>query len=126
MNLERIAKVKRSKPFTALDAIVAAILVAATVAACVLIFRKPAMRLEISDGGALTVIELDGAAQVVALEHLTVRIEDGKVWVTDADCPDKLCEHAGAISRAGQQIVCLPNAIVITLTGDGGLHGVLG
>lgn len=126
MNIERIAKVKNSKPLTVLDAIVAAVIIASVVIACVILFRKPALRLEISDGGALSVIELDGASHTVELEHLTVHIEDGRVWVTDADCPDKLCEHTGAISRAGQQIVCLPNAVVITLTGDGGLHGVLG
>lgn len=126
MNIERISKVKRSKPFTVLDAVVIAVIVAAIIVACVLIFRKPALRLEISDGGTLRVIELDGAPSTVELEHLTVHIEDGRVWVTDADCPDKLCEHTGAISRAGQQIVCLPNAVVISLVGDGGLVGVLG
>ena len=37
----------------------------------------------------------------------------GKVWVTDASCPDKICEHYGKISGDGEVIVCLPNRLII-------------
>ena len=37
--------------------------------------------------------------------------------VTDAGCPDKLCVRMGAVSRAGQSIVCLPGGIVVTVVG---------
>ena len=48
---------------------------------------------------------------------LTVDSADGWVDVTASDCPTQDCKHSGAISRAGQSIVCLPARIVITLVG---------
>ena len=40
-------------------------------------------------------------------------IKNGKAWVEEAECPDKLCVHTGKISRNGETIVCLPNKIVV-------------
>lgn len=48
---------------------------------------------------------------------LTVDIADGRVDVTDSDCPGHDCQHSPAITRAGQSIVCLPAQIVIHLEG---------
>jgi hypothetical protein len=44
-------------------------------------------------------------------------IEDGKADMTDADCPDRLCVHQRAISRNNETIVCLPNKVVVQVTG---------
>ncbi|MBQ7678494.1 MAG: NusG domain II-containing protein, partial [Butyrivibrio sp.] len=38
-----------------------------------------------------------------------VVIRDGVCSVTEADCPDGLCVRQGTISRAGEQIICLPH-----------------
>lgn len=46
---------------------------------------------------------------------LTVIIGSDSVRVVDAHCPDKLCEHSGTITRAGQSIVCLPSKVSVTL-----------
>lgn len=46
-------------------------------------------------------------------------IKDGEVRMTYADCPDKLCMHSRAISGAGENIVCLPNHVILKITGDG-------
>lgn len=56
-------------------------------------------------------IELDGRIANVVV------IEDGAAHMEDADCPDKLCVHQGAISRDGQTIVCLPHKLVVEVTG---------
>lgn len=45
-------------------------------------------------------------------------IENGKAYMKDADCPDKLCVHQGKISNANQCITCLPNKITITVVSD--------
>ena len=37
-----------------------------------------------------------------------LKVEDGTIRFVDAQCPDKICEHAGALSKASQQAVCLP------------------
>ena len=46
----------------------------------------------------------------------TLHIEKGQAWVTDASCPDKICEHTGKISLEGSAIVCLPNRLVVYVT----------
>ena len=49
--------------------------------------------------------------------HLTVHVDGTGVYVADSDCPGQDCVHTGAISRAGQSIVCLPAQVVISLVG---------
>ena len=51
--------------------------------------------------------------------RLTVHVEDGEVFVTDADCPDKVCEHTGRISAAGTSIVCAVARVSVRITGGG-------
>ena len=45
----------------------------------------------------------------------TVHIEDGKVWIHDATCPDKICLNQGKISHDGELIVCLPNKLLVQI-----------
>ena len=52
---------------------------------------------------------------------LTVAAEDGNgLRVSSSDCPTQDCVHTGTITRAGQSIVCLPEQVVVQLTGGGG------
>ena len=44
-------------------------------------------------------------------------IENGKAYLTDANCPDKLCVHQGKISRTGETITCLPNKLTVAVFG---------
>ena len=43
--------------------------------------------------------------------------QHGEVFVTGADCPDKLCEKA-SIDKSGESIVCLPNRLSVTVEGE--------
>ena len=45
-----------------------------------------------------------------------MKIEDGKVEMISADCPDKLCVHQKAISKNNESIICLPNRVVLQIT----------
>jgi len=47
----------------------------------------------------------------------TLRIENGRAIMVYADCPDKLCVERGAVSHTGEIIVCLPNRVVVEITG---------
>ncbi len=40
-------------------------------------------------------------------------IRDGKVSVSEANCPDSICVKTRAASKAGETIVCLPHKLVI-------------
>lgn len=57
-------------------------------------------------------IVIDGA-----VTNLLV-IKDGVADVTEADCPDKLCVHQKSISKNNETIVCLPNRVVVQVTGS--------
>ena len=46
-------------------------------------------------------------------------IEDGYAFMTEADCPDRLCVSQGKISRTGERITCLPNKIMVDVIGAG-------
>lgn len=56
-------------------------------------------------------VELEGRVANIIV------IEGGSAYMKDADCPDKLCMHQGAISRNGQTIVCLPHKLVVEVVG---------
>lgn len=47
-----------------------------------------------------------------------VVIENGKVGISDADCPDKLCVKDGFISNPGEMLVCLPHKVVVEVKGQ--------
>lgn len=124
----------RPKP---LDALVAAVVIALAVVTA-LLFYLP----KTGGGDQLTlVITVGGQEQsrtpVTQLPDGPVRIEgcggytltlspsysdlpfspEWSVRVSDSNCPGQDCVHTGAISRAGQSIVCLPAQVVISLVG---------
>lgn len=48
---------------------------------------------------------------------LTIRAERGRIRVLDSTCPGEDCVHTGWVSASGGQIVCLPNHLIISVTG---------
>ena len=47
----------------------------------------------------------------------TLVIENGEAWVSEANCPDKVCMGMGKISRNGEFIACLPNRLIVIVEG---------
>ena len=47
-----------------------------------------------------------------------VEIGDGRVRILNSPCPLKICEKKGWISNKGDFIICVPNRIVIKITGE--------
>lgn len=45
-----------------------------------------------------------------------IRIEDGKAYMEEANCPDGYCERQGKISGGAQTIVCLPHKLVVEVS----------
>lgn len=82
----------------------------------------------ISDGKVLYTMPLavDRTLQIRSANGTnTVTIQDGKVAVTEADCPDGHCMARGFCS-GGTQIVCLPNRLVIQFSSEQTIDGVAG
>ncbi|MDO4464108.1 MAG: NusG domain II-containing protein [Bacillota bacterium] len=48
-------------------------------------------------------------------EYNLLMISDGTAFMSDADCPDKLCVKQNPISGNGESIICLPHKLVIRI-----------
>jgi len=57
----------------------------------------------------------------------TILAERGRIRVSEADCPDRICVNQGYISDSAAPIVCLPHKLIIEIVGGGGeLDGAAG
>ena len=54
----------------------------------------------------------------------TLRVQPGRVCVSGADCPDKICVAQGWLSDQAAPIVCLPHRLVIQVKDAGRLDAV--
>lgn len=80
---------------------------------------KSAQSLRISvDGETYGIYSLDENREVAIGDTNVCRIQDGKVRMIQADCPDQICVHTAEISVDGGSIVCLPNRIVLEIISD--------
>lgn len=74
---------------------------------------------KIVHGDVTTFVSLD-TDRVFSLESdPSIRFEvlDGAIRFIDADCPDKICEHAGFLSKVGETAACLPRDTLLVITG---------
>ena len=78
------------------------------------------------DGQELQRIDLDKVTEAYTLraEHPDggynlILVEHGKISVTEANCPDKVCIDQGTISDSLTPIVCLPNKVMIAIEDTG-------
>ena len=84
------------------------------------------MRVTGSESGNRIQVTVDGAVygiysltenQVIEVKegdfYNRIRIEDGKAYMEEANCPDGYCERQGKISGGAQTIVCLPHKLVV-------------
>ncbi|MCI7472330.1 MAG: NusG domain II-containing protein [Clostridiales bacterium] len=75
------------------------------------------------DGETVVQYRLDQLSQPVTLDvedgayPLTIRAEQGRICIEHSDCPSQDCVRTGWISRPGQQIICLPDRLIISLSG---------
>ncbi len=56
-------------------------------------------------------------------EKLVLEIERGRARVSEAACPDRLCERTGWLEKPMDQAVCLPQRVIVRIEG-GQLDGV--
>ena len=51
------------------------------------------------------------------LGETVIVIEDGSVRIADSPCPHHYCIRMGRLRRRGEIAVCVPNRVVVTITG---------
>ena len=107
------------------DLIIAGVLLAA--ALLLLFFVRSRQEKETGSGAMAVVTVASGEQQSYPLNKdgvfplnggsNTLVIENGEAWVSEANCPDKICMGMGKISRNGEFIACLPNRVIIVIEG---------
>lgn len=79
----------------------------------------------IQDGQVIQTIDLQNVKEPYEFEITaknggknTVRVENGKIGIIHASCPDKICVNQGFITNGVLPIVCLPNKLSVVITDD--------
>ena len=107
------------------------ILFAVIAAACIalslpLLDREPARFARItSKGQTVKTVDLAIDQEFTVDGKNTITVQDGKIAVTWADCPDHYCMKRGFCS-GGTDIVCLPNRLVISFVGEQEVDAAVG
>lgn len=70
------------------------------------------------NGEKIAMLELDKDADFDTGTGVYIAVVGGEVFITESDCPDKLCLKQGKISQHGRMIVCLPNKVVVKIISD--------
>ncbi len=52
------------------------------------------------------------------LGKFIVQVKEGKIGVFETNCPEKICKKMGFINKKGSEIICIPNRIMIKITGE--------
>lgn len=76
----------------------------------------------VSDGNLIETIDLSASPdRVIMIENEygknIVSVEDHRIRVSEADCPDQTCVKSGFLSAA-RPIICLPHKLVIEYVGE--------
>ena len=106
------------KPKTWVLALLTALVLTVSAVLSLVIYRGGAEYAEIYDGGTLVGRYPLDTERTIKLSHNTVRIEGGKVYMLESDCKNQICVNTGAISSPIYPIVCLPNHVMIRVSGD--------
>ena len=78
----------------------------------------------VQDGAVLYTVDLALAEnQTFEIEYEgrinIVQVEDGRIRMLEAECPDQTCVHMGWLDSGAMPIVCLPNHLSIEYADSG-------
>ena len=72
---------------------------------------KEVLRRPLAVESTYDIAQEDGSLNVIA-------VENGAVYMKEANCRDGLCIRQGKMKNGAKTIVCLPHKVVVQLTGD--------
>lgn len=111
------------------DVVLVVLILVAAAASMFLVSRAAA-----GEKGSLAIVEVNGrevrrvtlgsgqAARTITVKGWngpsTFEVKEGRVRMVKSACRDKICIGVGWIDTAGRSIICLPNRVVIRVTGN--------
>ncbi len=87
-------------------------------------FGENELTAEITVGGetvkTLNLDEIEGVYEFKTdtSPAVTITAEKGRICVSDADCPDRLCVKCGWLDADGDAAVCLPAKVAVSVKGE--------
>ena len=72
---------------------------------------KEVLRRPLAMNGTYEIKGAEGAVNIIC-------VENGEVYMKEANCRDGLCIRQGRMKNTAKSIVCLPNKVVVRLEGD--------
>jgi len=78
------------------------------------------------DGRVIYAAPLAASGQIEVpgpLGPTVIEVADDTARVVEASCPQRLCVAMGAIRRQGQVVACLPNRVLLRITGEDAVKG---
>ncbi len=100
----------------------ALLIVVVLIGVCILLFRKEGDSVRVTVDGKLygeyslsedIRVEIHTGDDGSRLNVLVIK--DGKAYVEEASCPDKICKNHRPIYRDGESIACLPHKVAVTV-----------
>lgn len=81
-----------------------------------------------ADAGKNVVIKVNGKiVETVSLAEkgyetevngVVICVNDGKAFVRESSCKDKICVNSGELSKSGEGAVCAPNGVSVEISGE--------
>jgi Uncharacterized protein conserved in bacteria len=114
-----MASPRTVRPVTFFDAVLIAALIACSLFFFPLMQNNRAVIVAvIRDNATIATYPLSPDCRVIVRGRtglMELEIKDKAVRVVSSTCPRQVCLFAGSIGRAGQQIICSPNHILIEI-----------
>ena len=106
------------------DILIISLAAALTVFSAYAAYMKPQGKAQVLIRGQSRewVFQIDVEETVVVnrpLGDTVVRLDGSRAWVESSPCENQTCTAAGFVSRQGQWAVCLPNNVLLMISGTG-------
>ena len=93
------------------------------------IFSNKGTKLEVrSEEGTSIYSMLNPESFTIKSHNYTMKVEitPAGVYVSECNCPDRICVNTGKIEKTGESIVCVPAGVSLTVIGDKGEYDIVG
>ena len=88
-------------------------LAAAICFAVIQLFSVPSITVTVSQNNKIVYSGKINEDNVIKLQNNTRVIKNGEVFMESSNCKSQICVKHKKISRSGENIICLPNKVII-------------
>ncbi|MEG1612801.1 MAG: NusG domain II-containing protein [Clostridia bacterium] len=116
----RLDNIKNEKMFKLWDISVGVIVLGIIISAMIMYFMPRGSYAEVYVNGVLRdryPLSVDTTIEINDFGRNIIVIKDGQVYMSEASCESQNCVLEKSIHKVGDQIVCLPNKVIVIIVG---------